>query len=218
MEMTLESLVASGLSQDLAKSVLEAHKAAVSGNFVPMGRFNEVNTQLTNANAQIKERDTQIAGLRKFEGDNTALQERITALETENKNKDAQMAAALLSERKSNAAKMKLNGKVHDVDLVLGLIDMEKVSFDKDGALTGFDDQLKPLQESKKYLFVEDSGKPNPFAGFKIVGSEPPEGGEKPPAKVDTPEAFGANLAKQKIASRQAAAKASEYYFKGGNN
>ena len=70
MEMTLESLMAEGLSQEQATKVLNAHKAAVSGAYVPKSRFDEVNTQLSNANAQVSERDAQIAGLKKFEGDN----------------------------------------------------------------------------------------------------------------------------------------------------
>ena len=132
MEMTQESLVAAGFTAEQAKQILDAHKASLSGNYIPKARFDEVNTQLATANEQVKERDTQIAGLKKFEGDNAALQQKISDLETANKNKDTEMQNALLSERKTNAAKMKLNGKVHDVDLVLGLIDMEKVSFDKE--------------------------------------------------------------------------------------
>lgn len=215
MEMTQESLVASGFTQEQAKAILDAHKASLSGNYIPKSRFDEVNTQLATANEQVKERDTQIAGLKKFEGDNATLQQKISDLETANKNKDTEMQNALLSERKKNAVKMQLNGKVHDVDLVLGLIDMEKVSFDKENNLTGFDEQLKPLQEGKKYLFVEEKPKEsNPYAGFKIVGKTPPESGDNPPAQIDTPEAFGASLAKQKIAAQNAAKKASDHYFK----
>jgi hypothetical protein len=217
MEMTLESLMASGLSQDQAKQVLEAHKAAVSGSYVPKARFDEVNTQLTNANAQVKERDTQIAGLKKFEGDNAALQTRISELETANQTKDNEMKAALAKERKSNAMRLSLAGKVHDADLVLSQIDTEKVAVGDDGKLTGFDEQVKALQESKKFLFVEETPKANPYAGFRVVGKTPPEGGDNPPAEQNTPEAFGANLAKRKMAAADAAKKAQDHYFKGGN-
>lgn len=217
MEMTLESLMAEGLSQEQATKVLNAHKAAVSGAYVPKSRFDEVNTQLSNANAQVSERDAQIAGLKKFEGDNAALQTRISELETANQTKDNEMKAALAKERKANAMRLSLTGKVHDVDLVLSQIDAEKVSAGDDGKLTGFDEQVSALRESKKFLFVEETGKPNPYAGFRVVGKTPPEGGDNPPAEQNTPEAFGANLAKRKIAAADAAKKAQDHYFKGGN-
>jgi len=216
MEMTQESLVAAGLTSEQAKQVLEAHKAAVSGAYVPKARFDEVNTQLSNANAQVKERDTQIAGLKKFEGDNAALQTRISELETANQAKDAEAKAALAKERKANAMRLSLAGKVHDVDLVLSQIDTDKVSAGDDGKLTGFDEQVKALQEAKKFLFVEETAKSNPYAGFRVVGKTPPEGGDNPPAEQNTPEAFGANLAKRKIAAADAAKKAQEHYFRGG--
>lgn len=218
MEMTLESLIAEGLSQEQAQKVLNVHKAAVSGSYVPKARFDEVNTQLSNANAQVSERDAQIAGLKKFEGDNASLQTRISELETANQAKDNEMKVALAKERKANAMRLSLTGKVHDVDLVLSQIDAEKVSAGEDGKLTGFDEQVNALKESKKFLFVEEApAKPNPYAGFRVVGKTPPEGGDNPPAEQNTPEAFGVNLAKRKMAAADAAKKAQEHYFKGGN-
>lgn len=213
MEMTLESLTAKGIAQEVAKEILAAHKAAVTGNYIPKARFDEVNTQLTNANAQIQERDTQIAGLKKFEGDNAALQKKITDLEAANKTKADEMQAALLKERKTSAMKFQLTGKVHDMDMVLGQIDLEKVGFDKEGNLTGFEDQLKPLKESKKFLFVEETPKPNPLAGMKIFGNEPPNGGGPNDDKNNTPEAFGKALAQRRLAAQKQAAEAQKHYF-----
>lgn len=213
MEMTLESLTAAGISQEQAQEILNAHKASISGNFIPKARFDEVNNQLSSANNQIKERDTQIAGLKKFEGDATAFQQKITELENANKAKDAEMAAALLKERKQSAMRLQLNGKAHDVDMVLNQIDIEKVTFDKDGNLSGFEEQLKPLKESKKFLFVEETEpKPNPLAGMKIFGTTPPDGGT-PPEKIDTPDAFGKALAQKKLAAQKQASEAQKHYF-----
>lgn len=217
MEMTLESLVAAGISQEQAKQILDAHKATIAGNYIPKARFDEVNTQLANANTQLKDRDSQIAGLKKFEGDNEALKQKVTELETANQQKDADMQAALSKERLTNAMKLKLSGKVHDVDMVLAQIDESKVSHDKDGNLVGFDEQVKTLQESKKFLFVEETpAKGNPYAGFRVSGKTPPEGGENPPKDQNTPESFGASLAKRKIAAAESAKKSQEHYFKGG--
>ena len=217
MEMTLESLVASGLTNELAKMVMDAHKASIAGAYVPKARFDEVNSQLSNANTQLKDRDEQIAGLKKFEGDNVALQTKINELQEASKKKDAEMQQALSMERINNAMKLKLSGKVHDVDMVLSQIATDKVSVDKDGNLVGFDDQIAALKESKKFLFVAEAApKQNPYAGFKPVGTPPPEGGS-PAEETNTAEAFGASLAKRKIATADAAKKAQDHYFKGGN-
>jgi len=214
MDMTMESLVAAGYTQEQATAILKAHKDALTNSYVPKSRFDEVNTQLTNANTSIKERDTQIEGLKKFEGTATELQTKITELTTANQNKDSEMAKALADQQKKFAMVSKLTGKVHDPDLVLSQIDVAKVSVGKDGELVGFDDQLKPLQEKKKFLFVEGTEpKKNPLAGLKIVGSTPPDGGDNPPEGQDTPEAFGAALAKRKVEAQKASTDASKHYF-----
>lgn len=214
MDMTMESLVAEGFTQEQAKKILDAHKTTLTGTYVPKARFDEVNTQLTNANTSIKERDTQIEGLKKFEGTATELQTKITELTTANQSKDTEMAKALADQQKKFAMVSKLTGKVHDPDLVLSQIDVAKVSVGKDGELVGFDDQLKPLQEKKKFLFVEEKDpKKNPLSGLKIVGSTPPDGGDTPPEGQDTPEAFGAALAKRKVEAQKASNDASKHYF-----
>lgn len=223
MEMTQESLIASGFTAEQAKQILDAHKAAVTGNYIPKARFDEINTQLTNANAQVAERDAQIKTLEGFKGTNEELQAQVTKLQADNQAKDAEMKKALEQERLTNAMTNALHGKVHDATLVLSQIDASKVSLGSDGKLVGFDDQVKSLQESKKFLFVEGTGssgdndpKPNPYAGFRVVGKTPADGNPATP-EIKTPEDFGANLAKRKLEAQKAAEKANDHYFKGGN-
>ena len=82
MEMTQESLVAGGLTQEQAKAVLDAHKTALTDKYVPKARLDEATAERDKAKELVKERDTQIAGLKKFEGDATALQTKVAELES----------------------------------------------------------------------------------------------------------------------------------------
>ena len=77
--MTKEKLLEWGLTEEQATKVMEG----LNGSFVTKARFNEVNTELTNAKNTIKERDTQLETLKKSTGDTKALQDQITQLQTE---------------------------------------------------------------------------------------------------------------------------------------
>ena len=58
--MTKENLLEWGLTEEQANKVMEG----LNGSFVTKSRFNEVNTELTNAKNTIKERDTQLETLK----------------------------------------------------------------------------------------------------------------------------------------------------------
>lgn len=212
MEMTLEALVAAGISQEQAKEILDAHKAEISGKYVPKARFDEVSNSL-------KDRDTQIAGLKKFEGTAQELQAKVTELETANKAKDAEMAKALAAERKKSAMTGKLSGKVHDVDMVLSQIDQDKVSIGDDGALVGFDDQVKALQEKKGFLFIAET---DPTAGqqtqpgFQVKGKTPPEsaGTGTGTPQLSEAEQLGKQMAERKLAQQKQMNEGTQHYFK----
>ena len=81
---------------------------------------------------------------------------------------------------------MALNGKVHDPSDIIGLLDLEKIDVDDAGNLkTDLDGLLKPIKESKAYLFTE-SAKPG---APEIKGAKPAEPGAPgaPAAKADGP-------------------------------
>lgn len=59
--------------------------------------------------------------------------------------------------------KLAIGGRVHDPSDVIRLLDTDKLELDDDGNLKGsIDDLLKPIKESKPYLFVEDKGSTPP--------------------------------------------------------
>lgn len=80
----------------------------------------------------------------------------------------------------SNAIKLAISGKVHDEELVAGLFDKSKLLLGEDGKITGLDEQLKSIQESKKFLFKESADEKTgeggnagqQGAGFVKVGAD----------------------------------------------
>ena len=187
VKMTREQLLALGFTEEQVTNILKVHKETIDGSYVPKHRFDEVNGELTQSKDQVKERDTQIKELKKFEGDSKALQDKITELETANSDKDKEYQSNLALERKKNAIRLSLledeNGKPHDAEMVMGLFNLEQVLIDEaTGKITsGYKEQNDALRKEKAFLFGEkqpagggDDKNKNP--GWKPQGQTPPDG------------------------------------------
>lgn len=167
------------LGEELYKQVVEKagdkHKIAVvsDGQWFPKEKFDEANTAKKAAEDALKDRDTQLAELKKSAGDNEALKEQISKLQNDNKTAAEQYEKDMQDLKLATALKLTLAGEAHDPDLVAGLLDKDKIEMNEDGSIKGgLDDQLKGLRESKAFLFTE---KPK---GPKFKGIQPPEGSE----------------------------------------
>ena len=55
--------------------------------------------------------------------------------------------------KKETAIKTAIADKAQDIDIVAKLFDMDKITVDEDGKVSGVDEQLTAMQESKKFLF-----------------------------------------------------------------
>lgn len=204
--MEKAKLQAEGFTEEQIATILQIHKEAIDGNYIPKYRFDEVNGELKTVKDQIKERDQQIAGLKKFEGDSQALQGKIKQLEEDNKKKDTDYAAELAMERKKNAVRLALledeAGKPFDSDMVMGLFNLDNIIIDENtGKITsGYKEQNESIRKEKAFLFESASGgnggKENP-PGWNPRGSEPRDGdgGNGP----DTSESYGRSLAAVKL-------------------
>lgn len=162
--MTKEQFIAIGLTEELATKAAEESKKELE-TYIPKTRFDEVNTAKKEAEKQVKERDTQLEELKKV--DAAGLQAEITRLQEENKTKDEQYKKQLKDMQMSNAIKLAVTGKAHDEELVTGLIDKTKLILGEDGKVTGLEEQLKVLQESKTFLFKQDEQQPPQLGGVK---------------------------------------------------
>lgn len=172
--MNKEQFVALGLSEDLAERAAAASAEELKG-FIPKARFDDVNTAKKTAEDTLKERDKQLEDLKKSSGDAEALKKQIETLQGENKTAKEKYEADAAALKLGTAVKLALAGKVHDPDIVSGLLDKSKIELDDNGGIkTGLDDQIKALQTSKAFLFVsEDKGN----GQFQFKGFNPTESG-----------------------------------------
>lgn len=154
----------------------ELQKAIAKGigeNFVAKADFNTVNETKKKLEGDIATRDKQLEDLKKIDVED--LQNQIETLQEENETSKETYEKELKDLQLSNAIKLAINGKVHDEDLVAGLVDKEKVVID-DGKIIGLDEQIQSLQESKSFLFKEEKqeGEQQQQNGFQKIGNEPP--------------------------------------------
>lgn len=180
--MTKEEFIALGLTEEQATKAAAASAKELEG-FIPKARFDEINDAKKQAEKDVAERDKQIDELGKTAGLSEDLKKQIETLTAENKAAAEKHASELKELQLSNAIKAALTGKVHDEGLAAGLVDKTKLVIDGD-KIVGLDEQIKALQETRAFLFKDDTQQQQQKPGFQVGG-----GGGNP-----TPEAAGASL------------------------
>ena len=193
-------------------------KEAINDKFIPKHRFDEVNEKNKQLEADVKDRDTQINNLKKFEGDNATLKTKIEELETANKQKDEENAKAIKTLKIDNAINYALDGKVEKgyADLVLGLIDKNSIILKDDGTVAGLDEQIEKIRTDKPKLFKEvseddgdEGGEEN--KGWSFKGDNPNDSQKQ--TKKSISENFVNSLLNDNKQISEATAKATEHYF-----
>lgn len=215
MELTVEALTASGIPEDTAKQILEAHKAAVS-TMVSKTQLDEAQQALAAAKADLSARDKQLAELKPLADKGSELESKLTELEKLNKETTAKAKKDMDDYRKQVAIHAALQGKAQDADIVASLIDAEKVTVDENGAVTGLTEQVTQLQKDKSFLFITE-GDTTSSPDFQPFGTPPPSGSA--PAKgtgKPKPGDFGKKMAASAAATAAKTKQSTDYYF-GGN-
>lgn len=157
--MTVEEYINSlNLTGETKKKATEGLKNFLKDNYVEKAKFDEATTAKTNLETQIKERDKQLETLKKTAGDKEKLENTIKQLQEENKTAKTKYETDLKNIRIDSAVKLKINGIAQDVDIVSGLIDKTKLIISDDGTVTGLDEQINPLKQSKPFLFKNGKG------------------------------------------------------------
>ena len=141
-----------GLTEEQATKAEAESKKELEG-YVEKSKFDTVNQSNKDLEKTVKERDKQLEELKKSSGDNEALKSQIETLQADNKAAKEKYEADLKELQISNAIKLAIADKAQDADLVAGLFDKTKLILGEDGKVTGLDEQLKTLQESKTFLF-----------------------------------------------------------------
>ena len=194
-------------------------KEGINDKFIPKHRFDEVNEKNKQLESDVKDRDTQIANLKKFEGDNANLKSKIEELETANKQKDEENAKAIKALKIDNAINYALDGKVEKGygDLVLGLIDKNSIILKDDGTVAGLDEQIEKIKTDKPKLFKEqgsDDGNGDGEGegrGWTFKGDDPNDSQKQ--TKKSLSENFVNSLLNDNKQVSETTAKATEYYF-----
>lgn len=166
--MTKEKLMEWGLTEEQANKVMEG----LNGSFVTKNRFNEVNEENKTLKAQVSERDGQIENLKKSAGDNTELQQQITALQEANKQKDKDHANEIKALKISNAVDLALtNAKAKNHVAVKALLAdfLTKAELAEDGTVKGLDDAIGKLVKGADTAFLFDSATGAKFKGAKAA-------------------------------------------------
>src|SRR5690554_1870709 len=146
MEWLKELLKKAGVEESKLDAIVGDIGKALPEHFVPKARYNEVAEAKKKLEGDVAERDKQLEELGKAAGVSEELKAQIQKLQDENKEAKAKYEADLKNLQLTSAIKSALAGKVHDEDLVAGLVDREKLVVDGD-KVVGLDDQIKALQE-----------------------------------------------------------------------
>jgi hypothetical protein len=151
--MTLEQLVALGLTEEVAKKVLEAYQAALKDKFVPIERFNEVNEAKKQAEESLKERDKQLKGLAEKAKGNEELTKQIADLQESNKKTAEDYEAKIKQMQFDHALDTALKAaNAKNAKAVRALLKLDAVKLDGE-TFTGLKEQLDELKKSDAYLF-----------------------------------------------------------------
>ena len=172
--MKREFLEGLGLSKEVIDQVMDENGKDINKT---KGDYEDVKAQLETANNTIKERDTQIEGLKKVDGE--ALQAEITKLQNENKDAASKYENDLKELKLNNAIKLAINDKVFNEDMAANLFDKSKLVLGDDGKVIGIDEQLENIKKDNAFLFKTG----------KIEQPYNPTGGE-PPKKMSLEDAM----------------------------
>lgn len=191
--MTQEQFEALGIEKSLAKKAADESKKELEG-YVPKADYDTMEQQKKQLETTVGDYKTQMESLKTAAGDNADLKQQIADLQEQNDNKDKEHKKELDDLKVTNAIKMAISASAQDSDLVAGLMDRSKLILGEDGKVTGLDEQIKTLKESKPFLFKqEEKPKPNNKRGFFPLGPKE-NGGESGETKMTMKEAIAAKL------------------------
>ena len=204
-----DKLIKLGLTDELAQKVIDNFGDVIDGEYIPKQRFNEVNNELKSAKDTIKEIDTQLEKLQNDNDSNEDLKKQIADLKKANADAAKEAENRLNAERKSNAVKLELSGKVHNVSVAMSLLKMDDIVMTDDGKVkSGLNEQLKDLQKSDSYLFITDNKNGNNSnPNNTVVRVASPKDGDQGTPSTDTADvAFAKSLASKQNESVKASA------------
>ena len=175
--MTQEQFEELGIEKSLAKKAADASAKELEG-YVSKETYDTTEQERKQLETSANDYKTQLETLKASAGDNEALKQQIADLQTQNQQKETEHQEELKNLKLTNAIKMAITSSAQDSDLVVGLVDREKLILGDDGKVTGLDEQIKTLKESKPFLFKQEQRKTE-RRGFFPLGNHKGEGSGK---------------------------------------
>lgn len=212
--MKLEDLIKEGFTEEQARKILELHKKAIDGSYVPKQTFEAERDKVKTANDTIAERDKQIAELGKFKGTAEELQKKVDTLTQDNATAKTEYEKKLAEMEEVAAIRSAIAERVYNPDDIISKLDRTKLTI-KDGKVeAGLIEQMDAIQKSSPHYFKteqKNSGNGLP-PGWTPFGKSPEE--SKNAGTSDAAKEFGVSLAKAQSQGIASAQKAADIYFK----
>ena len=173
--MEKEFLKNLGIDDDAADQIMHQYNQDIRSY---KDKLNENKTTIDGLNDQVSQRDTQLKDLGSQAEDNAKLKEQVEMYKTKNSQLSKEWQDKLEAQSKNFAISNSLrDAGAKNTKAVSALLDLDKVSFDDKGKLSGLDDQLEALKKSDSYLFNSNETKePNSQDGIKIFPTGNPTG------------------------------------------
>ena len=156
--------------------------------FVPKSRLDGVLGQLRTANETITQQAEDIAKVAQLTKDNTAAQTTIANLQKQLG--DSQQAMQKLSVTTAVAAAAEKLGFILPAEDLVGFLDIDKLKVNTDGTVTGVEEALNNLKQTKPYLAKAGDGSGDNDSD-NGTGSGGAAGGTGDPGKPNNGAVFG---------------------------
>lgn len=137
-----------------------------NGEFIAKAKYDQLKTDLDNTKISLNTANTTITDLKKNNGDNAELQQKIASYETEKANLEAKHKETTEKLIKESAIKDALyNERAKHPELLLSKFDLSKILLDEKGekVVSGIEEQIKSNKETYKDLFGEVEQTKTPY-------------------------------------------------------
>lgn len=154
--MALLELLGEELYKQVTEKVGDKHKIAIvsDGNWIPKDKFDAINNERKEYKGQVDDLNKKLGELQGKAKDSEEITKQIDELKKQIADRETELAAI----RKTNAIKLEvLKAGPRDVRDILPHIKGDIVNIAEDGTMTGLEEQLNKLKESKPYLFKEET-------------------------------------------------------------
>ena len=161
------------------------------------GELDTYKTKVTNLENEIESKKTEIATLTKQVGDTTALNEKITQLETDKTNLTNELNNKVSQIQKTHAVETAIrDAKGKSVKAVMAHLDMEKITYENN-ELGGLTEQLEALKTGEDTSFLFGEAKPTPPSGTNPKNPDNGGNGGNPPTGMSFADAIAKSIGKQ---------------------